>query len=202
MRDQLAGAGEIGLARDRERLERSDYLRARHVVVVQCHAAQARQIAEGRRGILVLGDALEQAGGHLGIAALFGNPRAHHRSDHGGARAILAGEFLQPVEPAVEIARLDLVERTHQRFGIALHLGFLATVPIEIAAESDEAGDQQTEQRLAPGFEERLGIALADGFVDFANQRFLLGIRLPGAFCRRWTASSWVSGPLGRAPSG
>ena len=180
MRDELARAGEIGLAGCRQRLERSDDRRAVHLVIFDDHLPQPREIAHGGGRIFVPRDLPEQGRGLLGVAALFGNPRAHHhRGDRG--TAFLARQFFELGVTAVEIARLDLVERTDKSFGIAFHRGFLSAVPVQISCERCETEDEQREQRLAPAGEKGIGIALADRIVHLAQQRFLLGIGLLGA---------------------
>ena len=93
VRNKLARAGEVGLAGCRQRLERSDDRRAVHLVILDDYLPQPREIAHGGGRIFVFGDLPEQGCGFLGVAALFGNPRAHHyRGDR--STAFLARQFL------------------------------------------------------------------------------------------------------------
>ena len=72
-------------------------------------------------------------------------------------------------------------QRCDESFGITLHHSFLSALPEEVTAKCQKADDQECEKRLPPLAEEFFGVALTDGIVDFAHERFLLGVILLGA---------------------
>ena len=175
MGDQLAGAGEEGIAGHGERLE---------CVITSpldiCHTAWRLRInfARSRKACgahFIRGDRGEEARGFIGPVLLGSDPGAHQPGNGGSPAPVFTGQCFELVVSGLQIARFNLVERAHENFGIGLHRLFLATVPEQVSAETDQAEDEHGEQGLAVLREEFLGIALAHRVVDLPQQGFLLG---------------------------